>query len=162
MRRLVPFLALFAPLAACRGKSEADSGPEFVEKFAKAAREKDMETLWALFSQDTQSLFTESAKAVLDRAKGSPEAAKRIKLDYDFTQEVDQIDPVLFAKTRIKKDRKQDLETWGGARALDVTDDGGGCTVAVELPGKGRCNWVLVREKKYLRLNWVDSKMDGR
>ncbi len=146
-------------LAACRGKSDADTAPEFVEKFTRACADKDMDTVWTMFSQDTQTLYSSSAQAVLENAKGNPTLAKRLKLDYDLAQEPDQIDAIAFAKIRLKKDHRTMLEAWGTARYASENKDSGNTVVTVEIAGRGREDWTLIREKRYLRFDRPTSRL---
>lgn len=154
MPRLLPLVFLLA--FGCRGKSEADSGEEFFEKFADAVRAKDVETLWAMLDDDSQAFYSNSAKLELDQARGNPDAQKRIKMDYNLSQDVDSLDPVVLAKAKIRLRLSEDPWCYGQGRLAGADAEGRDTILQVDTQGVRKV-MVLEREKKYLRLNVVES-----
>lgn len=154
MPRVLVFLLLFA--IGCRGKSEADSGEEFFEKWSDAARAKDVETLWKMLTEDSQAFYTESAKQELDRARGNPDAQKKIKMDYDLTQDVDSLDPVVLAKAKIKLRLSEEPWSFGQGRFVGEEQDGSDLVVTIDSQGVRKV-MILEREKRYLRIDVVDT-----
>ncbi len=154
MRRTLPLVLLLA--LGCRGKSEADSGEEFFEKFADAVRAKDVETLWIMLDEDSQAFYSNSAKLELDQARGNPDAQKRIKMDYNLTQDVDSLDPVVLAKAKIKLKLSEEPWSYAQGRLASVEADGKDTVLQVDTQGVRKI-MLLEREKRYWRLNVVES-----
>jgi len=160
MRLGIIFLLLAA--TGCKGKHEANSAQEFFDKYVKAAQARNVETLWLMYSTTSHTNWISMARAELERAKAVPSGVKVLQETYELPADPAAITPEILAKARWKKDRKKMLENAGVARLLDERPEGDRIIVTVEWPPAGRLEWVLVREKKYLRLDDIATDMRNR
>lgn len=161
MRRSV-ILAAGLFLFGCRGKHEAETAEEFVQKYAKAARAGDFDTLWLMLSKESQNLYTESAKQLLESVKGNDAATKKLQEEYGLSQDPAKMPLPDFVKARWKKETKRDTESVASGAYVKESTEGDRVIAVVEGNSMGRAEWVLVREKKYLKYDVVKTAIRNR
>jgi len=133
-------------LPGCRGKREATTGREFLERISTALREPDPSGFWKLMSEDTRRFMIEIVQQRVEVAKIKEQ--ERTALTEDAGGELASQDPEkLAARVFHSKMARSRYEF------VDEREEGGQVVVRYRGVAKGVQEWILVREEGGLRLN---------
>lgn len=152
MRRWA-WLMVVGLLAGCKAKHEASSGKEWLEKFQAAAKAKDAETCWKMFSKDTQKQMTDSAKSIKEMAGKSKDMDKTMKETLKLDKNPSECgEEELAKKMMFGKDGAGD--EMGKVKFVEEKSEGDKVILVTQTEGKDKKDEVvLVKEDGYLKLD---------